>query len=179
MTGDLVDSGGIFIDNNGTEGGSQLTVAGTLTNSGTLQIGNGALTADDGVTAAAVDNTGLLELFGSTANGHRATLDIAGAAGFGTAGVVTGRVWLTDDALVEFASGQLDTIASGAQLRLNGVNAFVADAGATPATARSRVSTTSRASSTSRTARLLPSTAISSTAAASSSTTTAPRAAAS
>ena len=73
--GDLVDSGGIFIDNNGTEGGSQLTIAGTLTNSGTLQIGNGALSGDDGVTAAAVDNTGRSSSSAApqTATGPRST----------------------------------------------------------------------------------------------------------
>ena len=129
--GDLVDDGGIFIDTNGNEGASHLTVAGTLTNSGRLQIGNGGLSADDSVTAAAVDNSGQIQLFGNTATGHRATLDIAGAAGFGIAGTVTGHVQLFDDALVEFASGQLDAIASGGQLQLNGPNTFVADAGAT------------------------------------------------
>ncbi len=52
-----------------------------------------------------------------------------GAAGFGTAGTLTGTVDLTNDSAIEFASGQISTIGAASQLLLNGNNAFVDDAG--------------------------------------------------
>ncbi len=58
------------------------------------------------------------------------TLDVAGAAGFGKAGVVTGDVILEGDLLLEFGRGQITTIQSGASLNLIG-DARVADAGST------------------------------------------------
>ena len=131
VTGDLANGGFVGLDPFGTEGGSQLTVAGTLTNSGTLQIGNGALTGDDGVTAAAVDNTGLLELFGSTANGHRATLDIAAPPAsappaLSPGGLVDGRCagGVRQRPARQHRVGRLNCSSTAP-------NAFVADAGAT------------------------------------------------
>ena len=50
-----------------------------------------------------------------------------GAAGFGTAGTLTGTVDLTNDSAIEFASGQISTIGAGSQLTLNGNNAYVED----------------------------------------------------
>jgi hypothetical protein len=58
----------------------------------------------------------------------QSTLDItAGAAGFGTLGVETGTVVLSNDALLEFASGQIGTIDD--RIALGGVNTRIADAG--------------------------------------------------
>ena len=49
------------------------------------------------------------------------------AAGFGTAGVETGTVFLENDALLEFKSGQITTV--DGELWLDGANARIADAG--------------------------------------------------
>ena len=58
----------------------------------------------------------------------QATLNVANAAaGFGTAGVETGTVFLENDALLEFKSGQITTV--NGELWLDGANARVADAG--------------------------------------------------
>ena len=59
------------------------------------------------MTAAALSNTGAIQIAG---NGTiQSTLDITGAAGFGTSGWRP-EVSLTGDALLEFASGQIGTI---------------------------------------------------------------------
>ena len=102
-----------------TQGGSTLTFAGGLTNSGLFSIGssNNSLTSDTTVKAASVVNTGTLEIFGTLTGNVLATLDITGAAGFGTAGVVTGQVYLGGDALLEFGSGQITSIQAGALAR--------------------------------------------------------------
>ena len=66
-------------------------MAGALTNSGSLTIGNTTLSASDKVTASSLDNTGSIDLTGSSAN--QALLDVtAGGAGFGAAGALTGNV---------------------------------------------------------------------------------------
>ena len=115
-------------NNNG--GGSSLHVGGTLTNNSTnnngLYIGNGNIGTGDTVTATGLVNTGVIAIQG---NGTiQSTLNItSGAAGFGTLGVETGTVVLVSDALLEFASGQIGTIAG--ELALDGINARVADAG--------------------------------------------------
>ena len=61
------------------DGGSSLTLAGALTNSGSapdtaLIIGNTTLSASDKVAAASLDNTGSIYLTGSSAN--QALLDV-------------------------------------------------------------------------------------------------------
>ena len=59
----------------------------------------------------------------------RATLNVANAAaGFGTANTETGEVFLENDALLEFKSGQITTV--NGTLWLDGAKSFVADAGA-------------------------------------------------
>ena len=75
------------------------------------------------MSAAAVDNTGTIDLYGNGTN--QAALKVSGAAGFGTAGVISGQVNLAGDSLVQFGSGALTSIASGGQLSLNGANAQV------------------------------------------------------
>ena len=98
---------------------------GALTNSGSLVIGNATLSAPDEVTAASLDNTGGIHLLGSSAN--QALLDVTGSAGFGTAGVLSGNVRLTGDSAIEFASGEITSLAAHAQLHLNGNDAFIED----------------------------------------------------
>ena len=82
-TGSLVNDGHLRLDLLPGDGGSSLTVGGTLTNNDALNIGNAALSASDKVTAAALDNTNAILLRGSSAN--QALLDVTGGAGFGAA----------------------------------------------------------------------------------------------
>ena len=82
--------------------------------------------------AAALDNTGLIHLTGSnpnlSANPNQALLDVtAGSAGFGTAGVLSGTVELVGDSAIEFASGQITSLANGAKLDLAGYDSFIED----------------------------------------------------
>ena len=125
-TGALANDGAVYLDTNRGDGGSSLTVAGALTNSGYLIIGNATLSASDEVTAASLDNTGSIDLTGSSAN--QALLDVtAGSAGFGAAGVLSGNVQLAGDSAIEFASGQITSLAATAQLDLAGNDAFIED----------------------------------------------------
>lgn len=128
-------------------GGSSLTVGGTLTNSGALNLGitEGStdlpwqgypgLHAPKEVSVNGLSNTGGIVNVGSV-------LKVNAPAGFGTIGVLTGAIQLGalneytfnggyPVGMVEFASGQITTIASNASLTLNGNEAFIADAGAT------------------------------------------------
>ena len=127
----VTGNGVLWLDspfNNGG-GGSSLHVGGTLTNNSTnnngLYIGNGNIGVGDTVTATGLVNTGVIQIQG--AGTIQSTLDITSAAGFGTLGVETGSVGLTNDALLEFASGQIGTIDGG--VSLTGPNARIADAG--------------------------------------------------
>ena len=87
-TGALVNNGDVELINNGSvelnlgygDGGSSLTVAGTITNNKYLLIGDAGLSASDKITAASLDNTGNLGLQGAGAN--HALLDVARRRGF-------------------------------------------------------------------------------------------------
>ena len=130
VTGNLSNSGNIRVDFavDGT-GGGVLAVGGTLTNSGNLNIGAFNQTAPDTVTAAGLVNTGIIAL--GPRSGAASVLDIGAAAGFGTAGVVTGQVVLYEAALLGFARGAITTVANGARLALEGADALVAVGSAT------------------------------------------------
>ena len=52
---------------------------------------------------------------------------MSGSAGFGTAGVLSGNVRLAGDSAIEFASGQITSLAADAHLGLNGNDAFIED----------------------------------------------------
>jgi hypothetical protein len=121
----LDDTRHLYVDTKRGDGGTILNIGGTLTNSGTLSIGNATLSASDEVTAATLGNTGSIALSGSSTN--QALLGVAGSAGFGTAGVLSGNVQLSDDSAIEFASGQITSLAAGAHLVLNGNDAFIED----------------------------------------------------
>jgi hypothetical protein len=125
VTTSLDNSGELRVDRKGGGGGTILNIGGTMTNSGSLRIGNATLSASDEVTAASLDNTGQIRLLGSSAN--QALLDVTGRAGFGTAGVLTGNVQLTGDSAIEFKSGQITSLAAHAGLHLNGNDAFIED----------------------------------------------------
>jgi hypothetical protein len=118
-TGALVNEGNVRLDFF-SGGGSSLTLAGTLTNGGSLNIGTITLSAPDKLTATSLDNTGKIYLAGSGAN--QALLDVTGAAG-----VLSGNVQLAGDMAIEFASGQITSLAPSAQLLLNGNDAFIED----------------------------------------------------
>ena len=130
----ITGNGAVELDgsNFGGSGGSSLTIGGTLTNSSSnlygLYIGNAGITSADTVTVqgtGGLSNTGYINIVGSATT--QATLNVSNAAaGSGTAGVETGTVYLTNDALLEFASGQITTISG--ELWLAGANARVADA---------------------------------------------------
>ena len=116
------------------DGGSSLTLAGALTNSGSLNIGNtydpDLRSASDEVTAASLDDTGSIDLTTYFLS-DQALLDVtAGAAGFGAAGVLSGNVDLSGDSAVEFASGQITSVAADGKLSLRGNDAFIEDSAA-------------------------------------------------
>ena len=96
----------------GGAGGSRLTIGGTLTNSGSFDIGSTSLTKATTVTAAGLASTGTINLNGGTT--ATATLDITGAAPT----TLSGTYYLSGDALLEFGSGGVTAIGSGAGLTL-------------------------------------------------------------
>ena len=110
-TGALANDGAVVLDTDHGDGGSSLTVAGTLTNSDTLDIGNTALSASDEVTAASLDNTGSIDLTSAGPSASQSLLDVTGGAGFGAAGVLSGNVDLSGDSAIEFASGEITSLA--------------------------------------------------------------------
>ena len=109
-------------------GASSLAIGGQLTNTGTLSIGNGSLGSATKLLATGLDNLGTINLAGNnTPNSTQAIIDIAGDAGFGETGALTGTVNLYGDALIEFAGGSLTRIAAGASLNLQTAAGFIAD----------------------------------------------------
>jgi len=119
-TGTLdVDSAGAFSSSGGGSGGSSLTVAGvTLTNTGTINIGNSQITAASHVALKALVNSGTLNLVGGT---MPATLTINSAA----LPVLTGNVSLNGMAVLQYVGGAITTIATNAELSLVGPGALV------------------------------------------------------
>ena len=89
-----------------------------------MTLGNGALSAADQINALSLSNTGVINVSGNTAT-HQALINLNSAAGFGTAGILTGSVLLTGDAAIEFSSGSLTTVAAGASLTMSGGAAFI------------------------------------------------------
>jgi len=115
--------------NTGGAGGSSLTIGGKLTNSSTsgngISVGNTGITSADTLTVngkGGLSNTGEINIEGSAT--VQATLDVEAAAGFGTAGVETGTVFLENDALLQFESGQITTV--NGTLWLDGKNSRLA-----------------------------------------------------
>ncbi len=133
-SGALTNSTTIALDGGSGDGGSSLTIGGTLTNGGTIRIGpdDFTLSAASAIKAASLANQvgatlGTISLYGSST--AEATLDVGSAAGFGAVGTLYGKVNLYGgDALIEFASGQITTIAAGGDLLLFGSHAYLADA---------------------------------------------------
>jgi hypothetical protein len=131
-TAGFLNTGTLNVDASGG-GGSTLTVNGTLSNSGTVNIGNYLITQATAVMATGLVTDGTINLYGSYTGNYvpgttQATLDITAGAAPTT---LLGTVNIDGDALLEFESGGIATIASGAQLSLNGSEAFLADVGQT------------------------------------------------
>jgi hypothetical protein len=127
-TGALVNDAFLFLDAaTFGDGGSIVNVGGTLANGNYLAIGTSSLSASDEVTAASLDNTGVIRLIGSSSTANQALLDVTGSAGFGAAGVLSSNVQLNNDSAIEFASGQITSLAAGAYLELYGNDAFIED----------------------------------------------------
>jgi hypothetical protein len=123
----------------GGAGGSALTIGGNLTNSGTnsngVDVGNTGISSADTLTVngtggltnaggSGINNGSQINIEGSA--GVQATLNVANAAaGFGTAGTETGTVFLENDALLEFKSGEITAV--DGELYLDGAKSRVAD----------------------------------------------------
>ena len=126
-TGNLVNNGTVEIDQN--EDGSTLTVKQTLTNRGEMFIGLNNRDDPSKVSAARLNNTGSLTLSGGAGATTYAILDVAAAAGFGTAGQLTGAVNLSGRSRIQFTgTGVITTIATGGSLALDGATAVIANA---------------------------------------------------
>jgi hypothetical protein len=130
-TGALTNTGSLYLDNDYMDGGSTLSVGKKITNEGVLEIGalNGDLSANSSLATTALDNSGgRIALQGNSP--YQALLHVTGAADLGTAaGQLDGIVNLQGDSAIEFASGALTTIESGADFDVYGAQAFVEDAG--------------------------------------------------
>ncbi len=120
VTGAFGNTDLVEIDAGFGGGGSILTIGGTLTNSGLFYVGNTGLAKATTVTAAGLSNTGTITLTGGAAT--PATLDITVAA----PATWTGTADLAGDALLEYKSGGITAIGSGASLSLNGAKSLVA-----------------------------------------------------
>ena len=136
----LTNTGTMSVADQGTVGGTSLTVDGVLTNSGQFTVGSVGQSYADTITATGITNyvgstLGSILVYGGTAavNAPSATLDITGMAGFGTVGVLTGAVSIDTDgqhgaAILEFATGEITTIAANSSLAITDPNSFLADA---------------------------------------------------
>ena len=127
MTGGLVNNGLVYLDYASNGSGSTLAVDGALTNTGGIFMGTSFFpVASDTLTADTLSNSGTIYLQ------DVALLDVTtGAAGFGTTGTLTGNVTVRGHSAIEFKSGQISTIATGASLTMlsfsRGVNPFIED----------------------------------------------------
>ena len=129
MTGNVSDTGFLGVDSDGysSEGGSAVTIAGTLTNTGQIDVGPGTngLSANATLTVGGLAGTGGVGVHGSYgATPSLATLNVLSAA----PGTLAASTTIDGDGLVEYASGQIGTLAANTTLLLNGANARVADA---------------------------------------------------
>jgi hypothetical protein len=121
------DAGGVLaLDPNTGDGGSSLTIGDWFYNYGTIQIGPSDNTLSAASTVSIlnlnVSTNAAFYLYGSST--AEATIKL-GSSG-GSAGIVNADLYLSGDALWEYASGQIATIEC--TLSLNGSHAFVADA---------------------------------------------------
>ncbi len=118
----LTNGGTVDLDRFFGEGGSDLTIGGTLANAGAVFIGNTGLSAATQLTATGLVNTGSIFVQGNPTSGTRtqATLDIAGTV----SSALSGRLSVAGDADVALGSA-VTSIGSGGELDLLGSQARV------------------------------------------------------
>ena len=100
----------------GAGNGASLTVGGALNNA--------SIGSVSGATAE-------IDVYRDPFSTAQALLNINSAAGFGTAGVLTGAVLLQYNSLIEFTGGQITSIDAKGILSLGNANSYIADAGST------------------------------------------------
>ena len=130
-TGNLLDTGLLDLDGDGytSEGGSTLTVAGTLTDNNQVYVGvtTGGLSANTLLSVGQLAGTGQLHIYGSTSTTTpppQAEIQVASAA----PGTLTYSSYLNGNALLDYASGSINTIGQNVTLALTGTTAHVANA---------------------------------------------------
>ena len=129
FSGDAANAGFLGFDSNYFQslGGSTVSVAGTLTNTGQVVLGQTSGNATAGTTCevGAVNNTGQIDLQGGTAAAPvLAAIMVQGAA----PAVLTGNIQLLGDSFISYGSGQVGTIGGAATVSLSGALAHIADA---------------------------------------------------
>jgi hypothetical protein len=128
VTGGLTNTGQIDQDNAYyASGGALVAIGGTLVNTGVVNLGDTNIGNASTLTAAALVNSGNLNVQGDNATGSTDVADllIGGAAGFGTVGVLTGNVYMDGHGTIAFAGGgQITTIAAGAALQMRDLSAI-------------------------------------------------------
>ena len=127
-------------------GGSSITDNGALVDNGVLSVGNGNLLTDAVLTTTALtDGAGsTLMIQGSTTKKGRVV--VGSAAGLGTAGVLSGStITINNNGILQFASGQITTLATGLNLLMDGAGAQINDLGGSGANSALRGLTTNNA----------------------------------
>ncbi|MGO4882494.1 MAG: beta strand repeat-containing protein [Bryobacteraceae bacterium] len=127
--------GQLYLDFSNTGGGSSLTLGGSLTNSGTIQVGNYYTSSADTVNVAGTyTGTGatLTVIGGHYSAGANSLVDMSGAA----PGTALGNYYLTSNegsAIVEWGSGDITAIGNGTNsgnIELDGASTYL-EVGAT------------------------------------------------
>src|SRR5205085_246464 len=93
------------------DGGSSLALGGTLSNSGSVNIGNSSLSKATTVTATGLVNSGTVNLAGNSTT--RSALIVSGPAP-----ATLGNFNIAGDALLQFSSGAVSSIAAGTSFSL-------------------------------------------------------------
>src|SRR5204863_305266 len=108
----LTNVGTFNLDSGNGNGGSSLALGTTLTNSGTVNIGNPFLSSGTTVTATGLVNSGTVNLTGSSSS-KQAALIVNGPAP-----ATLGNFNILGDALLQFGSGAVGGIAAGTTFSL-------------------------------------------------------------
>ena len=124
--------GGLYVDN-GANGGSSLTLGGSLTNSGFTQVGNYYMVSPSNVTVTGtLGNTGTVQVNAGNTTGANALLDVTGAAPSTLTGIYEVSAYAGSSA-IEWGSGGITSIGNGTssgEVVLSGALAYM-ETGAT------------------------------------------------
>ncbi len=134
ISGDLDVTGFLGVDEHqfdgfNNSGGSSLKVAGTLTNSATVTLGNGVLSGPAVLTVGALDNTSAGTINIETSSNYSATFTVESAA----PSVWVGALNVSGEGSMIFSSGSIHSIADDASITLETSAGFIADADDTTA----------------------------------------------